>query len=156
MGREGAARANQLGGRARPPGCRERRPPRPLAPRPGARQLRTRRSARIRPRRWKQRREAVASAGADPSAARSRVRSERRFRAAAASVPGNGRRPSAAARRHGPGGSVGGRPAVTDPAARGEMGAAASRATTTTTRSSRRRRRAPAAAGDGRGPGARP
>lgn len=120
---------------------------------------------------------ASAALGPDPSAARgaeARGRGECRRRSlrrrplpspapsaaaepAAASVPGNGRRPSAAARRHGPGGSVGGRPAVTDPAARGEMGAAASRATTTTTRSSRRRRRrAPAAAGDGRGPGARP
>lgn len=78
---------------------------------------------------------------------------------AAPAARGNGRpgRRRGRRRRHGRGGSVGGRPAVTDPAARGEMGAAASRATTTTTtRSSRRRRRAPAAAGHGRGEGASP
>lgn len=69
---------------------------------------------------------------------------------------GNGRPGRKRRRRHGRGGSVGGRPALTDPAARGEMGAAASRATTTTTRSGRRRCRAPAAAGDGRGQGASP
>jgi hypothetical protein len=76
--------------------------------------------------------------------------------AAPSLAAGNGRPGRKHRRRHGRGGSVGGRPALTDPAARGEMGAAASRATTTTTRSGRRRCRAPAAAGDGRGQGASP
>lgn len=76
--------------------------------------------------------------------------------AAPSLAAGNGRPGRKRRRRHGRGGSVGGRPTLTDPAARGEMGAAASRATTTTTRSGRRHCRAPAAAGDGRGQGASP